>query len=97
MHFAESLVPALTASSSLGMPVILDCFLPSVLLLSFASLTDCASNSFGTIASLLTTFLSVSSLSLKLEPNALTLVVSVSLVWLVKLGFSIMEVTKTAR
>ena len=79
------------------MPVILDCFLPSVLELSLASFADCASNNFGTIASLDTTFFSVSSLSLKLDPNAPALVVSVSFVWLVKLGFSIMDVKNTAR
>ena len=97
VHLADSFVPAWTASSSLGMPVILDCFLPSVLLFSLASLADCASSSFGTIASLVTIFLSVSSDSRNPEPNDPDLVVSVSLVWLVKLGFSIIAVTNTAR
>ena len=79
------------------MPVIRLCFLPSVLLLSFASLADCASTMVDTRFSLVTTFLSVSSDSLGEDPKADCLVVSVSLVWLVKLGFSIMEVTNTAR
>ena len=97
MHLAESLVPARTASSSFGIPVIRVCFLPSVFELSFASFADWASTIVLTRFSFETIFFNVSSPNFGLEPKADCLVVSVSFVWLVKLGFSIIDVMNTAR
>ena len=96
MHLEDWGVPAYTASSSFGIPVILDCFFPSVLDASFAFFSDANVSKCSTIPNLDTIFFRVSSDNFGELPKADTFVVNVSLVCDVKLGFSTIPTTKTA-
>ncbi|KAH3663841.1 hypothetical protein OGAPHI_005244 [Ogataea philodendri] len=94
VHLCPSLVPALFASSSLGYPVSLLFLLPSFFFNALSAFAAAMSITLSRIPEASTFFTNESGSSSFFPPNWDALVVSCSLVWDVKAGFSTKQFTK---
>ena len=97
VHLALWRVPACSASSNLGMPRTVLVLRPSVFLAAFSALASSSSSSRGTTVNLVAIFFRKASGNVVSCPKSFERVVSLSLVWLLKLGLTTVARRKSAR